>query len=578
MPIKFDAEDKSLSDIFTGQEKYKIPRYQRPYSWTTDEVSDLWNDLKEEDSTFLGSFVFNYEKYNEDKFVEVIDGQQRLITLMILLAVLRDLYKELGDDEGANLTQNLISHKDQITRIEDYRLKCGDSLNTFFMENIQKKNSDVLSANPKRKELRAIKENYKFLKEGISAELQLIKDKARKIEYLNNLKKKIFDFKIIWIRIENDEDAYSIFETVNARGADLTAADLLKNYLFSKLPKREDGIDTAKETWATIEDNVESAKGPLNVSKFIRYFWLSKYSFAQEKKLYKEVKKNISDPSNFLADITNASEYYYKIASDSVGVNDWAEDFEDKKIAQKIVETLSGLRVMGITQCYSLLFCLLLNKDKIGFDFSEIFKTIEKYHFAYSAVCKLSGNVVERLYFNTSKEIQEALKISDGKRRTQNIQRALSKFKTSLEYPTKEFFIEKFMDIEYKNYQMVIYILSNIEKAKGQTDEHTVNFTKVNIEHVLPQDPKEWSLDKKDVKDYVNKLGNLTLISKKINGPMGNKPLKEKAKLFKDSKLNLNKELLEKFKLLKYKWNEKEIEKRQREIAEYAYDIVWKFK
>lgn len=578
MPIKFDAEDKSLSDIFTGQEKYKIPRYQRPYSWTTDEVSDLWNDLKEEDSTFLGSFVFNYEKYNEDKFVEVIDGQQRLITLMILLAVLRDLYKELGDDEGANLTQNLISHKDQITRIEDYRLKCGDSLNSFFMENVQKKNSDVLSANPKRKELKAIKENYKFLKTGISAELQLIKDKARKIEYLNNLKKKIFDFKIIWIRIENDEDAYSIFETVNARGADLTAADLLKNYLFSKLPKREDGIDTAKETWSTIEDNIESAKGPLNVSKFIRYFWLSKYSFAQEKKLYKEVKKNISNPSNFLADITNASEYYYKIASDSVGVNDWAEDFEDKKIAQKIVETLSGLRVMGITQCYSLLFCLLLNKDKIGFDFSEIFKTIEKYHFAYSAVCKLSGNVVERLYFNTSKEIQEALKISDSHRRTQNIQRALSKFKTSLEYPTKEFFIEKFMDIEYKNYQMVIYILSNIEKAKGQTDEHTVNFTKVNIEHILPQDPKEWSLDKKDVKDYVNKLGNLTLISKKINGPMGNKPLKEKAKLFKDSKLNLNKELLEKFKLLKYKWNEKEIEKRQREIAEYAYDIVWKFK
>lgn len=578
MPIKFDAEDKSLSDIFTGQEKYKIPRYQRPYSWTTDEVSDLWNDLKEEDSTFLGSFVFNYEKYNEDKFVEVIDGQQRLITLMILLAVLRDLYKELGDDEGANLTQNLISHKDQITRIEDYRLKCGDSLNTFFMENIQKKNSDVLSANPKRKELKAIKENYKFLKTGISAELQLIKDKARKIEYLNNLKKKIFDFKIIWIRIENDEDAYSIFETVNARGADLTAADLLKNYLFSKLPKREDGIDIAKETWSTIEDNIESAKGPLNVSKFIRYFWLSKYSFAQEKKLYKEVKKNISDPSNFLADITNASEYYYKIASDSVGVNDWAEDFEDKKIAQKIVETLSGLRVMGITQCYSLLFCLLLNKDKIGFDFSEIFKTIEKYHFAYSAVCKLSGNVVERLYFNTSKEIQEALKISDSHRRTQNIQRALSKFKTSLEYPTKEFFIEKFMDIEYKNYQMVIYILSNIEKAKGQTDEHTVNFTKVNIEHILPQDPKEWSLDKKDVKDYVNKLGNLTLISKKINGPMGNKPLKEKAKLFKDSKLNVNRELLEKFKLLKYKWDEKEIEKRQREIAEYAYDVVWKFK
>lgn len=578
MPIKFDAEDKSLSDIFTGQEKYKIPRYQRPYSWTTDEVSDLWNDLKEEDSTFLGSFVFNYEKYNEEKFVEVIDGQQRLITLMILLAVLRDLYKELGDQDGADLTQNLIAHKHPVSRIEDYRLKCGDTLNTFFVENVQKKDSDILSATPKRKELKTVKENYKFLKERISEEIKQIQDKTKKIKYLDDLKQKIFDFKIIWIKIENDEDAYSIFETVNARGADLTAADLLKNYLFSKLPKRDDGIDTAKDIWSTIENNIERAKGPLNVSKFIRYFWLSKYSFAPEKRLYKEVKKTISDPSNFLADISNASEYYYKIASDSVGVNDWAEDFEDKKTVQKIVETLSGLRAMGITQCYSLLFCLLLNKDKIGFDFSDVFKTIEKYHFAYSAVCKLSGNVVERVYFNTSKEIQEALKISDNKKRVKNIQRAISNFKTKLAYPTKEFFIEKFMDIEYKNYPLVIYILSNIEKAKGQTDEHVVNFTKVNIEHVLPQDPKAWSLSKKDVKDYVNKLGNLTLISKKINGPMGNKPLKEKAKLFKDSKLNINKELLEKFKSLKYKWNEKEIEKRQKEIAEYAYDIVWKFK
>lgn len=578
MPIKFDAEDKLLSDIFTGQEKYKIPRYQRPYSWGTDEVSDLWNDLREEESIFLGSFVFNYEKYSEEKFVEVIDGQQRLITLMLLLAVLRDLYRELGDKEGVEITQGLIAHKHPVSRIEDYRLTCGDSLNDFFEENIQRKDSNILSTNPKRRELKSVKENYKFLKDKISEELKQIQDKTKKIKYLDSLKQKIFDFKIIWIKIENDEDAYSIFETVNARGADLTAADLLKNYLFSQLPKKDDGLDIAKETWSTIENNIESAKGPLNVSKFIRYFWLSTYSFVQEKKLYKEVKKTINDPRNFLTDISKASEYYYKIASDSTAVNDWSEDFEDITIAQKIAETLTGLRVMGITQCYSLLFCLLLNKDKIGFDFSGIFKVIEKYHFAYSAICKLSGNVVERLYFNTSNEIQNALKISDAKKRTKNIQSVLANFKNRLEYPTKEFFIEKFMDVEYKNYPLVIYILSNIEKVKSQTEEHIINFTKVNIEHILPLEPKEWNLTKSNIKDYVNKLGNLTLIAKKINGPMGNKPLEEKAGLFKTSELNINKELSERFNLLKYNWGEKEIDKRQREIAEYAYDVVWKFK
>ena len=108
MMLKFDAEDKALSYILNGEEKYKIPRYQRPYSWTTDEVSDLWDDLNENESVFLGSFVFNYENYEKENFVEVIDGQQRLITLTILIAVLRDIYKELGEDRKANKTQEII--------------------------------------------------------------------------------------------------------------------------------------------------------------------------------------------------------------------------------------------------------------------------------------------------------------------------------------------------------------------------------------------------------------------------------------------------------------------------------------
>ncbi len=578
MPIKFDAEDKLLSDILTGREKYKIPRYQRPYSWTTDQVSDLWNDLKEEEAAFLGSFVFNYEKYNEDEFVEVIDGQQRLITLTILMSVLRDIYKELGDDDKFRLTQDTIAYKNLITGKETYRLKCGDSLNNFFCDSIQKSDSRILSVNPKEKEKKAVGDNYKFLKDKIVEELNSFQSKLKKINYLDCLKKKVFDYKIILIKTGSDDDAYSIFETVNARGADLTVADLLKNYIFSKLPKTEDGVDSAKDIWSAVESTVENSGGRLNVSKFIRYFWLSKYSFVPEKKLYKEVKKAIIDPNAFLSDISRASEYYYKVASDKIGVNDWLEDFDDKKTAQKISEALNSLRIMGITQCYSLLFCLLMNKKEIGFNFGEVFKDIERYHFGYSAVCKLSGNVVERIYFNTSNKIQEALKIANPQKRIKSIQQALSIFKKELrdKYPSRNIFIEKFMDIEYKDYLLVIYILSNIEKFKGQEAEE-INFTKTNIEHILPQDPKEWSLTKKEVKEYVNMLGNLTLIAPKINGPMGNKILEEKVKLFQRSKLNINKELLEKFETLKCKWDEDEIKKRQKELAGFAYDVVWKF-
>jgi uncharacterized protein with ParB-like and HNH nuclease domain len=578
--LHFSADDRELRAIlYDGQEKYKIPRYQRPYSWTNDQVSDLWNDLTSGESAFLGSFVLNYERYEEEHFVEVIDGQQRLITLTILIAVIRDKYKELGQNEEYINAQGIIARKDPASPKVENRLKCGDSLNNFFSEYIQKKDSNILVSKPKTKEEKLIKSNYEFIRDKISEQLNQY-NKEDKIKYLQDLIARIFCLKIILIKIENEDDAYSIFETVNARGADLTAADLLKNYLFSKLPTTG-GEDTAKDIWSNIENNVESAKGPLNVSKFIRYFWLSSYSFVPEKKLYKEIKKEIKgDPKTFLQELQKASVYYYKIANDLIGPEDWLEDFQEKKAAQKINEALAGLRIMGITQCYSLVLCLLMNKDKIGYDFSEIFKVIEKYHFAYSAVCKLSGNIVERVYFNTAKEIREAIKSSNGKENIiRNVQRVLSKFEQNLSYPPKTLFKEKFLEIEYKNYQLVVYVLSNIEKAlSSQLEEKTLNFSKVNIEHILPQDPSQWSLTKKEVKNYVNMLGNLTLIAKKINGSVGNKKLREKIDEFKRSDLEINKKLVKEFEELKCRWGEKEIIERQEKLADLAYEVVWKFR
>jgi uncharacterized protein with ParB-like and HNH nuclease domain len=575
MPILFDAEDKSLHDILFGKDKYKIPRYQRPYSWTKDEVAELWSDLIDNEASFLGSFVFNYEFATRDKFIEVIDGQQRLITLTILSAVLRDLYRDLKDEKKADLTQtSIIEFRDNITGDPTYRLKCGDTLVRFFEKNVQASDAHTLSSRPYRKEEKRVKENYEFLREQISTELEQISEIKNKIDYLDSLKKKLADLKIIWIRIDSDNDAYSIFETVNARGADLTAADLLKNYLFSKIHNKEEGIDSAKESWINIENNVEGAKG-LSVSKLIRYHWLSKYGFVSEKNLYKEIKKIITDPESFLAELEQSSDYYFKMTNPEVNEKTWQAEVDDSKSGLKIYEALRSLSTMGITQSYPLLLCLLANREKIGMDLSPIFKTIEKYHFVYSAVCKQPGNKVEKIYFQTARKIQEALKEKNSKKVRGAVERALQEFKARLEVPSRDLFIEKFMEIEYKNYPLVVYILSNLEKAKGGTDEQIVNFSKVNIEHILPKDPTEWKLKKQDIKDYVNNLGNLTLISQRINGSMGNQSLKNKIAWIKKSKLHINKELVKKIKS-NGKWGQKEIADRQREIAEFAHDFVWK--
>lgn len=452
-------------------------------------------------------------------------------------------------------------------------MRCGDSLDVFFERYVQK--GEPFPKTIKKSEHKRIRDNFIFLKDKIEDEV-VDMDTSDKIKFIDDLKRKVFDFKIILIKTGSDEDAYSIFETVNARGADLTSADLLKNYIFGKIPKQNGEEDIAKEKWSEIENNVESVKGRLNVSKLIRYFWLSKYDFVSEKRLYKEIKKEIKDYNKLLEEIHLASICYAKIGVDTK-IDDW-EELSDNVNKREMIEALKALRVMGITQPYPIILALLMNHDRIPLNFSNFLKSLENHHFAFSAICKKSGNVVEKVYYKKALELQEAFKIQDTNQRRVKIDTIFNNLKNELRnkhYPGRDQFIENFMVLEYPD-NLIKYIFSKIENEKSKTSEKT-DWSSANIEHILPQDPKEWKKSKKEVKDYVNLLGNLTLVSKKINSAIGNKPLEEKAEEFKKSKLEIVKELLEQWKENKYKWTEEEIVDRQKKIAEYAYDVVWKF-
>ncbi|MFC1942944.1 DUF262 domain-containing protein [Chloroflexota bacterium] len=105
MPTKLDfkAENKVISDVLFDKYRYQIPRYQRPYAWGEDELTEFWNDLSNtEEDSFIGSLIFNYENYQKTGLIEVIDGQQRLITITLLAAVMRDIAESL-DPEMAKL-------------------------------------------------------------------------------------------------------------------------------------------------------------------------------------------------------------------------------------------------------------------------------------------------------------------------------------------------------------------------------------------------------------------------------------------------------------------------------------------
>jgi len=386
------------------------------------------------------------------------------------------------------------------------------------------------------------------------------------------LRESIGNLQVIRIRVNSEEDAYQIFESTNARNLELSVADLLKNLIFQKI-KEKGGKDVAKTMWMDIVNNIEETG--TDVKRFLRYFWISKYNFVTEKQLFKAIKREITKWDDFLEDLYNASVDYNRIL---VGGED---DWSDMKRGDRIYKSLSALKLMRVTQCNVFLLSILRNLKKLGTDPTRAIELIERFSFNYSSICGLPANRVERVYSKYAIEIESAVRSLHPKKIPGKVQNILAQFGKELAdlNPSFENFSESFEEVSYRNSeqsrQQVKYILSEINNL-DEGGEHKIDFANVNIEHLLPQNPdKGWGLKKKEIKGYVNKIGNLTLIHKKLNSAVGNQPIKGKIKALRQSKIAMTINLVKKLKELNYKWGENQIMKRQKELAKVAYHKVW---
>jgi len=576
--LDFEAHDIKISDILFSNNKFQIPRYQRPYSWTEDQISDLWNDLiNSEDSYFLGSFIFNHENENITGFVDIIDGQQRILTITIFMAVIREIAKNF-DTELADRVQNQdIAIKDREGKFH-YRVSCGESTKEFFEKYIQSNSHSIIESFPSSKEEKTIKANYLYLHDKLENEIKKYETNQQKKDYLERIRKKLSNLVVINIKINNEENAYEIFETTNARGVDLNIADLLKNLIFKNIPKKVEG-DYAKEIWQDITNNVQSTGFELN--KFIRYYWISKYSFVTEKKLFKAIKREITNWEEFLDSLWTASEWFNLLVKGDI--NDWKN--KNIKHWDRIQQSITAINYMGVSQCLVFFLSVFRNYKELITDPAWIIEIIEKFTFNYSAVCKQPGNRVERIYSRYAKNLQDIIeKNFSEKTRTSKIQTIFNELALELkeERPGIELFIESFQDLKYKNSDVgrsiIKYTLSKINNHWEITKEKKIDFLNVNIEHILPINPdKEWNLTKKDISSYIDVLGNLTLLDKNINSKAGNKTIDKKISDLQISELKINQKLLEFIAQNSNKWNKDVIFQRQKELAQLAYKTIWNY-
>jgi uncharacterized protein with ParB-like and HNH nuclease domain len=597
----------TINDVYIRpKNKFRIPRFQRQYTWEEKQIEEFWDTINSDKPVFIGTIIFNVKELNNSNIIEIIDGQQRYLTIQILGAAIRDIILKEGKAEkdskyiqkAKGLNARIIGEPD-VDDDEKYHnyLITGDSIKKFFKKHIQ--NNPPVSITEslqvsKKSEEEKVKKAYLKFQSLINNEIVGLKY-LQKYEWLKDLvDDKLSKHFFVKIEIDDENLAYEIFESVNAKGIDLSVADLIKNQIFKNVVGNDDKyVDSAKGKWAQILENLERTN--FSLKDFLSYYWSSRYEYVSDKKLYSEIKEKFKlskkEWGSFLDSLVSNSNYLNILLNG--GFEDILEFFEgDRNESLKVYNSLRVLRNTKAKTWIILYLCLFRNLDssnpkRIKSKLSNRWQIIEKFTFLYFQILSLPGNWYFSQICDFCEKVEEKIQKNKANEVLNLFTNVLyNNFKQKIPSSFSKDFIEGFKSIEYrdeKNSRVIVrYILNEIEEKIGGKETEGYNEEKVNIEHILPRDCKEWKVTKKAIKPYVNTLGNLTLISKDLNGKLENRVISEKLQLIKDSKPNLKLvlELIEKieskhwdFDKIRTEKNFEAIEKRLDDITRTAHDI-----
>jgi hypothetical protein len=346
-------------------------------------------------------------------------------------------------------------------------------------------------------------------------------------------------------------------------------SDLVKNRLYFEIG--EPHISRAQKLWEQMENNLGKSSDPTSIPEYVRHYWIAKQAdlkniSVREKQLYGYVASNVKGNKtvslHLLEDLSKSSYDYASISDYSL----WPDDPEyDTNFAK----TLNELKLFRVSQCDPLLLNAI-QKFKYPKEIAKSFRIVANFSFRYFIIGNQSPGNLER---ETGKI---ALGIRDGNITTSD---DIADAFLSIN-PDKDFRSAfTLASVPRSRARIARYILAKIENHISPKKEKSVNpdDKTVTLEHILPQNfGKIWnSYFSKgyDPADYVDRIGNLTLLTQKINSDAADKSLPDKQQIaFNLSDLLLNFELMK-----PSKWGETEIESRQDSLAKIALE-VWKLK
>lgn len=577
--MELHAYTRTISELLSVNRKYVVPRFQREYSWVKEQINELWYDVIsnvkiEQDFTytnneyFIGSLVLVGDETGRE--MQIVDGQQRLTTLTIFLSVLCECFKSNNQADLAEaLFENYIEGRDDDGR-KFFKL-INETPKPFFQKNIQhiNKTDEAPETQEEKNLLSAYKEISSLAsREKLGKHFSLdIKNDEQYASLLKAIRDQVLRFlKIIFITVNDEDEAYTIFETLNARGMNLSFVDLIKNKLFKALSDPHPN-DDAKDNWKAIRSILMQRNGVGTIETFMRHWWVSKYAYVSNENLYKSFigkwRKGDIDPTAFITELKQDAELYVKLSSPVEG--DFPQ-MEDKPI----FHSLNAIRLFGITQCRPFLLALLKAKRQGKLrhrDLINALQVVENFHFVFNAVCSLRPSGIEGAYSKAARLINspDATKATNGA----TIEQLCTLLRNRK--PESTVFNESFRDIVFtddnpKQKKLVQYIISKFEMRRHNGGEYRPN--SISLEHVLPQS----SGDNKEI----GMIGNIIPLSKELNEQAGNKPLSEKIAIYERSEFRMVEEFLNELRnRCGGLWDESAIINNTDRLADEAYRTIW---
>jgi hypothetical protein len=554
---RYEAGRLTLGALLsTTSPRVEVPDWQRSYSWTTEETQAFWEDLIAFDARYPNENIIGEEYFLGSTVLVtggstnlLLDGQQRLATATILLSVLRDARRAYSKDAATRLQNKYISDFDDATNTTTQVLTLNLYDRDFFRADIQDEPRDPPArVTPTLKSHGLIRKAREYFAERVQEESNALGGGKVAFDRNVRIQRVLCDHMSVVAVTSTDEDnAAAVFETLNDRGIGLSTPDLLRNLLLRRAPD-----DVARSrivaAWQTVLETNEEA----NVEDFLRHYWVSYRGDVKARKLYREIKDAI------LAENIESLAMSINLGETAPLYRDIVHARENDPELRRLLE---GIQALGAKVLYPALLSgyAVVTDDQGKEKLRLLAATLMALFVRYNVIGGRETTVMETTVYEVAASL----------RKTGDFDAAVAALVALA--PMADDFIGQFQRVSVSRIATARYLLREIEHAKRQTQEVAVEGTdRVHVEHIYPQTPDgpKWA----NHAQTLNRLGNLTLLGRRLNTSIKNADFAtKKTAAYADSDIVMTRELL-----TYDAWDTAAIERRQRELSEWVFDI-WKF-